>query len=629
MKKIRFTVTLKLILGMIVLITFALVIIGTRIYVKVNAINNTSFESTITEISSLTDIAIDNFFKEVGSTVELFGNLELVRRDDNTLTSYVNKKDPSGKIPMDPEKFGEYEKQIFEVEKAFTEAKDAVLGVSISLESSGSFTRFPPEARSNGYDSRTRSWYKNAKADNGDLHFSDAYVTSAGENVIVVSKYINDLKGKARGVVTADVNIEFLTKLVDNAANSADKMISGLMIIDNNGSIIASPNRPELLFQKITEIGIAGFENYIPGTKSSFSEKLEMGPVKEKHIILTVPSKNKTVPLSYVFFISEELKNAETAAVYITMLRAIVIAVILSVVITYFIGKLITTPLVMATSILKDIAEGEGDLTKQLPVKGSDEIAYLSNYFNMTMEKIADVVIEIKKTADEVKLGSEQISSSSQAISSGANEQAASSEEMSSTMEEIASNIQQTAENAQKTGAIAKNTSVQSEAGGVAVKGAVTAVKEISDKIQIIGDIAAQTNMLALNAAIEAARAGEAGKGFAVVAGEVRKLAERTLAASSEIIELTDKTLKATDEAGIKIESVIPNIEETSRLIEGISLACAEQNNGAQQVTKAITQMDSVVQQNASAAEELAAMSVELNMNAKKLVDTIGIFKTE
>lgn len=322
--------------------------------------------------------------------------------------------------------------------------------------------------------------------------------------------------------------------------------------------------------------------------------------------------------------------NTLSSAIFTPLLIFIILsAVVITGIIVFILYKTVIKKLNLVGNAVDNLNSGDADLTYRLPVSGNDEFTGVSEGINAFITLLQNTVIDVKDSANQVLNGSEQISASSQSISSGASEQAASSEEMSSTMEEIAANIRQTADNAHRTGEISRHTFDEGEAGAGAVTNAVEAVKVIAEKINVISEIAGQTNMLALNAAIEAARAGDAGSGFAVVAGEVRKLAERSQDASAEIVELAEKTLGAAEDAGKKINTVIPEIKETNNLVQEISVSCAEQDQGAQQVSQAIIQFDAVVQQNASASEELAAMSEELSATARKLVETISIFKTE
>ena len=306
----------------------------------------------------------------------------------------------------------------------------------------------------------------------------------------------------------------------------------------------------------------------------------------------------------------------------------IIIAVLLVLMITVLSWKVIV-PLNRVQKAMKNLTSGDADLTYRLPVNGNDEFTSIAIYTNDFLDLLTGIVLKVKSSANQVLSGSEQISMSSQSISAGASQQAASTEEMSATVEQIASNIRQTAENARETGEIAERTSAESSETALAVNEAVEAVKTIAEKIAVIESIANKTNMLALNAAIEAARAGDAGKGFAVVAGEVRKLAESTKEAAVEIVELSENTISRAETADSKINGVIPDIQQTTVLIDEISVACAEQDKGAQQVNTAIEQLDSVTQQNASASEELAAMAEELSANAKELVNAMKVFKTE
>lgn len=236
------------------------------------------------------------------------------------------------------------------------------------------------------------------------------------------------------------------------------------------------------------------------------------------------------------------------------------------------------------------------------------------------------VVVDIKTMAAEVTTGSSGLSTATTTVSQGASEQSASAEQASASMEQMVSNIKQNAENAHQTEKIAVKSAEDAREGGKSVNEAVNAMKEIASRISIIEEIARQTNMLALNAAIEAARAGEHGKGFAVVAAEVRKLAERSQKAAGEINQLSSSTVKLAEKAGETLALMVPNIQKTAELVQEISAASAEQNQGAEQINTALQQLQAVIQQNATGAEEMAATSEELNGQAEQMLQTINFF---
>uniref|UniRef100_C6E4C7 Methyl-accepting chemotaxis sensory transducer with Cache sensor n=1 Tax=Geobacter sp. (strain M21) TaxID=443144 RepID=C6E4C7_GEOSM len=266
-----------------------------------------------------------------------------------------------------------------------------------------------------------------------------------------------------------------------------------------------------------------------------------------------------------------------------------------------------------------------GDLTVEIKERSPED--ELMTALKSMVQKLSEVVTEVKGAADNVAAGSQELSSSSEMMSQGASEQAAAAEEVSSSMEEMSSNIRQNADNALQTEKIASKSAKDAEEGGKAVVHTVSAMKEIAGKISIIEEIARQTNLLALNAAIEAARAGEHGKGFAVVASEVRKLAERSQRAAAEISGLSASSVEIAEKAGEMLNQMVPDIKKTADLVMEISAACREQDTGAEQINKAIQQLDHVIQQNASASEEMSSTAEELSSQAEQLQEAIGYFK--
>jgi methyl-accepting chemotaxis protein len=321
--------------------------------------------------------------------------------------------------------------------------------------------------------------------------------------------------------------------------------------------------------------------------------------------------------------------NSKIASVSsVIVVSGLSIAFLISLILGWMLSISISKPLGLAVAHLREMAGG--DLRSDLPASftiRSDEIGDLAKALDDFSRDLRRIVESILLASDQVSAGSEQMSSASQQLSQGAAEQAASAEEVSASIEELAATVRQNTENSMATESISLKSSSDAELGGRSVMSSVTAMNEIASKILIIDEIARQTNLLALNAAIEAARAGDSGKGFAVVASEVRKLAERSQKSSSEIGDLSKHTVDRAIEAGEIIEKLVPDIKKTSSLVQEIASASREQSAGVDQIVKAITQLDTVIQQNAGASEEIAGMAEELSSQAEQLTQTVSFFK--
>ncbi|MDP3844451.1 MAG: methyl-accepting chemotaxis protein [Oxalobacteraceae bacterium] len=316
-------------------------------------------------------------------------------------------------------------------------------------------------------------------------------------------------------------------------------------------------------------------------------------------------------------------------------------AVLFGCVIAWWVTRSIVVPLAEAVGVARRVAGG--DLSGHIAVKSTDETGKLMQAMKEMTEHLANIIGEVRSGTETIVTASGQIAAGNLDLSGRTEEQASALEETASTMEELTSTVKQNSDNARQANMKAITASEVAVRGGAEVAQMVETMssihassRKIVNIIGVIDGIAFQTNILALNAAVEAARAGEQGCGFAVVATEVRRLAQRSATAANEIKNLISDSVdkveagsKLVEQAGKTMDEVVSSIRHVTDIMGEITAASREQSEGIEQVNDVILQMDQITQQNAALVEEEAAATASLKDLADNLAFVVSAFKLE
>ncbi|MEN7530326.1 MULTISPECIES: methyl-accepting chemotaxis protein [unclassified Cupriavidus] len=316
-----------------------------------------------------------------------------------------------------------------------------------------------------------------------------------------------------------------------------------------------------------------------------------------------------------------------------------VAAAIIATLLGVALARSVTRPAAQALDAAEALEQGQ--LGHIIEIRTHDEMGRMLGALERAFGQLGALVRGIQQAAGSIDTAAREIATGNTDLSQRTEEQAASLEQTAASMEQLTSTVRQNAENARQANQLAVNASDVATEGGRVVRGVVDTMEGISKSsarvaeiIGVIEGIAFQTNILALNAAVEAARAGEQGRGFSVVAAEVRSLAQRSSSAAKEIGELINGSVrqvqdgaKQVEVAGKTMDDIVGAVRRVTDIMGEISAASEEQTAGIEQVSLAITQMESVTQQNAALVEEASAAAESLLQQAGGLVSEAARFE--
>ena len=519
----------------------------------------------------------------------------------------------------------------------------------------GSFSVRPDAKMPDGYDPRSRPWYKDAMNANGAI-LTEPYIDLVTHKMVI--SILNKVSDSI-GVVGGDLALDGLVELI-NSLNFGG--MGYAFLVNDQGKILVHPNK-DLVMKSLSDL----FPTNTPKLSGELTEVQTNGQAR---LLTFTPIKGLPSANWYIGLSIDKDKAYETlskfrySAVIATIVAVTIIIILLSLLI-----RVLLQPLHIMTRAMEDIAKGEGDLTKRLDIHTHDEFGTLGNAFNRFVERIHTSISEVSSATEQVNEVALRVVSASNSSMVNSDEQANRTNSVAAAINELGAAAQEIARNAAEASHQASDARSLAEQGQQVVERNIGAMNQLSEMLsasstnieslnnktvnigqilEVITSISQQTNLLALNAAIEAARAGEAGRGFAVVADEVRNLAHRTQESAQQVQKMIDElqvgaresvstmsesqrhsldSVEIANLVGERLNSVTQRIGEIDGMNQSVATATEEQTSVVEAINMDITEINTLNQEGVENLQSTLRACADLEQQAARLKHLVGSFR--